>query len=332
LQAQVEFRRYQLEGTYLALTSNIVTTAVREAALREQMRATEQIVASQRAQLSLTRGQLKLGAATRAQLLTQQTELAQTVASLPALEKELALTRHRLAVLSGRFPGDPTVPEFRLDGFSLPDALPISLPSTVARQRPDIRAAEAVWHQASAQLGVATANLYPRLTLNASFGPQSNDAGELFHGGANIWSASASLLQPLFHGGELKARKRVAVAAYDQAGAQYRETLLTAFQNVADVLRTLESDTRALTMQAEADTLAQQTLALVQKQYELGAANFPALLDAQRQYQRVHINFVQAQAARYADTAALFQALGGGWWNRTPEQTDVVTTGARKQP
>ncbi|MFL6621293.1 MAG: efflux transporter outer membrane subunit [Sulfurifustis sp.] len=316
LRAQADFQAFQTEAAYLALSGNIVTTAIREASLRAQLQATQDIAAAQQSVLGIIEQQFKLGGATRVDVLSQRTQLAQTRATLPALEKELAQTRHLLAVLAGEFPAEADLPAFTLDTIKLPEELPVSVPSMLVRQRPDIRAAEALWHQASAGVGVATANLYPRITLSASYGSQTNRTGELFDPSRGIWNVGASLLQPLFHNGELSARRRAALAAYDQAAAQYRDTVLRAFQNVADTLVALEADARTLTAQSEAATLARDTLDLTQKQFRLGGASYLALLNADRQYQQARIGMIQAQAQRYADTAALLQALGGGWWNR----------------
>jgi NodT family efflux transporter outer membrane factor (OMF) lipoprotein len=210
------------------------------------------------------------------------------------------------------------MPEFQLDSLQLPLDLPVTLPSSLVRQRPDIQASEALLHEASAQIGVATANLYPQITLSGSAGSAALQAGNLFGPGSAFWSVAAGLLQPIFNGGALTARRRAAIAAYDQAAAQYRATVLTAFQNVADALRALDLDASALKAQADAESLARESLDLATRQYQLGAVSYLALLDAQRSYQQSRIGLVQAQAARYADTAALFQALGGGWWNREP--------------
>ncbi len=317
LQSQVDFQRFQLEGAYLALTSNVVTTAIKEASLRAQIRATQEIIDAQEKQIDLVERQFQLGGVARSDVLAQRVQLAQTRATLPPLEKELALTRHQLAVLAGRFPDEAAaLPEFDLGGLELPLQLPVSLPSSLVRQRPDIRASESLLHAASAQVGVATANLYPRLTLSGSYGSEAVKPGSLFSGGTEVWNLGAGLLQPLFHGGELSAKRRAAVAAYDQAAAQYRATVLQAFQNVADVLRALETDARTLQAQADAEAAARDTLDLTQKQFQLGAVSYLSLLNAERQYQQTRISLVQAQAVRFADTAALFQALGGGWWNR----------------
>lgn len=323
LRSQVDYQSFQLEGAYLSLTSNIVTTAVQEALLRAQIRATQEILAVQEKQLEVVERQLQLGAVSRSDVLAQQTQLAQTRTSLPPLEKQLAQTRHRLAVLAGQLPSEAALPVFELDGLHLPQELPVSLPSSLVRQRPDIRASEALLHQASAQIGVATANLYPQITLSGNSGSETTLFRDLFASGTGVWSLGVSLLQPIFHGGELTAKRRAAIAAYDQAEAQYRETVLQAFQNVADALRTLEADAITLTAQAEAETAARNSLDITQKQFQLGAVSYLSLLNAQRQYQQALIGLVQAKAARHADTAALFQALGGGWWNR-PAQAGTV--------
>jgi len=315
LQALVDYQNYQLEGSYLALTSNIVTTAVHEAQLRAQISATRDIITAEEKQLDLTQRQYQLGAVARLGVLALKTELEQTRATLPPLERDLSRTRHQLAVLAGRLPSEAALPVFELDVFALPLELPITVPSELARQRPDIRASEALLHQASAQIGVATANLYPKITLTGDFGSSTNQFHNMF-AGPSVWSIGASLLQPLFHGGALEAQRRSAIAAYDAANAQYRETVLQAFQNVADALRALETDARTLSAQAEAEAAARQTLDLTTRQFQLGGASYVALLIAQRQYQQAKLALAQAQGARFADTAALFQALGGGWWNR----------------
>jgi len=329
LQALVDYQNYQLEGSYLALTSNIVTTAVREAQLRAQISATRDIIAAEEKQLDLTQRQYQLGAVARLSVLALKTELEQTRATLPPLERDLSRTRHQLAVLAGRLPSEAALPVFELDAFTLPQELPITLPSELVRQRPDIRASEALLHQASAQVGVATANLYPKITLTGDFGSSTNQFHNMF-AGPSVWSIGAGLLQPLFHGGALEAERRSAIAAYDAANAQYRETVLQAFQNVADALRALETDARTLSAQAEAEAAAQQALDLTTRQFQLGGASYLALLIAQRQYQQAKLALAQAQATRFADTAALFQALGGGWWNRDLGGDQVIQGSTNK--
>jgi NodT family efflux transporter outer membrane factor (OMF) lipoprotein len=329
LQSQVDYQRYQLEAAQLALTSNIVTTALQEASLRAAIRASQEILAAQEKQLGITEGQFRLGGVAGVEVLAQRTLVAQTRATIPPLEKQLAQTRHLLAVLVGSFPGEATFPEIELDAMTLPEELPVSLPSGLVHQRPDILASEALLHAASAQVGVATANLYPQITLSAGAGLEAATFGELFNSNAAIWNFGGGLLQPLFQGGQLTARRRAAVAAFDQARAQYRETVLFAFQNVADVLRALEADARTLSAQKEAESAARGTLDLTREQYRMGGVSYLALLIAERQYQTAWIGLVRAQATRFADTAALFQALGGGWWNSRPETEPLVAKDER---
>lgn len=326
LDAQVEYQRYQLEGAYLVLTSNIVTTAMLAASLRLQARATKEIMDFQKEQLQLVEKRYEAGAVPLADVLAQRAQLAQTQAALPALEKSLSQSVHQLAVLVGKFPSEIKLPEFEFDSMSLPQELPVSMPSALVRQRPDIKAAEAVLHAASAKIGVATANLYPQITLTGSYGFASNSINDMFDSHSIVWNFGAGLLQPMLHGGALTARKRSAIAIYDQAAAQYRLTILQSFQNVADVLRALESDATALQAQATAEMAARELLDFAQKQYQLGSISYLSLLNAQRQYQEAHILLVQAQAARFADTAALFTAMGGGWWNNKLRDNETINS------
>ncbi len=327
LQSQVDSQRFQLEGAYLTITSNVVTTAVKEASLRAQIRAMQDIIAAQEKQLGLVELQYRLGGATRTDVLAQRSQLAQTRATLPALNKGLSQTRHQLAVLVGKWPNESgALPEFNLDGLQLPEELPVSLPSSLVRQRPDIRSSEALLHAACAQIGVATANQYPQITLTGSYGSMATSSSDLFSHKTAVWSLGAGLLQPVFRGGALSAQRRAAVAAYDQATAQYRATVLQAFQSVADVLRALEEDANTLKAQADAEAAARDTLDLTQTQFKLGAVSYLSLLNAERAYQEARISLVQAQAARFADTAALLQALGGGWWNRAPQADNAAKT------
>ena len=316
LQALVDYQQYQLEAAYLALTANLVTTAIREASLRGQLQATGEVLDAQQKQLDVIELQFQFGAIARATVLLQRNTVAQTRASVPPLEKALALTRHQLAVYAGRLPSEGGMPEFDLPSLRLPQDLPLSLPSALVRQRPDIRASEALLQQASALIGVATANQYPQITLTGNYGSLASSLPALLQGASSVWGVAAGLAQPLFNGGALRARRRAAIAAYEVAAAGYRATVLGAFQNVADSLRALEADAAALRQQAEVAALASESLALSTQQFKLGAISYLSLLDAQRTYQQARVGLVQAQAARYADSAALFQALGGGWWNR----------------
>ncbi|HKT19673.1 MAG TPA: efflux transporter outer membrane subunit [Stellaceae bacterium] len=315
-EAQAEFQRYQLEAAYLTLTSNVVTAAIQEASLRAQIAATQEIIDAETQQLDVLQRQFNLGGASRAAVLAQQATLNATQATLPNLEKQLAQQRVLLTALAGRFPSQEIGQTFDLAKLELPQELPLSLPSRLVEQRPDIQAAQATLHQASAQVGVATAAMLPQITLNGSFGNAVVDLGKLFSG-TGVWSIGGSLVQPIFHGGQLLHEKRAAEAAYDAAAAQYRNTVITAFQNVADALRALQSDASALAAQLAAERSADDSLAISRTQYQAGAINYSTLLNAETTYQQAHINRVVAQATRYSDTAALFQALGGGWWNRS---------------
>ncbi|WP_432378820.1 efflux transporter outer membrane subunit [Duganella sp. P38] len=315
-QAAIDYQRYQVEATYLTLSANVVTTAIQEASLRAQLQATREVLDALTRQQNVIEKQFEYGAIPRTTVLSQRNQVAQINATIAPLEKALAAAQHQLSVLAGKLPGEGGMPQFTLESLTLPEQLPVSLPSALVRQRPDIRASEEALHQASANIGVATAAQYPQFTLSGSYGSSASSFGKLFDAETTAWSLAAGIAQPIFNGGALSAQRRAAEAAYDAAAAQYRATVLTAFQNVADTLRALDADAAALKSQAEAETLAKETLDLAQEQYKLGGISYLVLLDAQRSYQQTHINLVQAQAARYADTAALFQALGGGWWNR----------------
>ncbi len=326
--ANADYQRFEMEAAYLSLTANIVTAAAREAALREQIQATRHIIDIESRQRDVLKSQFELGGASKAALLLQQAVLAQTRATLPELEKQLSQTRTQLAALAGRMPGEPLEASFDLASLHLPETLPLSLPSALTAQRPDIRAAEALLHAASAQIGVATAKMLPRLTLSASYGTESVSFGTLFTPATEVWAVGANVLQPVFHGGQLLHERRAAVAAYDEARARYRSVVLQAFRDVADTLRALEYDAESLSAQADAEATAKASLNMAQDQFKLGAINYPQLLDAQRIYAQTHINLAQAQAARISDTAALFQALGGGWWRRAGNETPEAARGA----
>lgn len=316
--ARVDFQQFKLQAAYVTLTSNIVTTAITEASLREQISATKELVKAQQQLLELLRKQFQLGAISRVDVLTQESEVAQTMATLPPLETDLSRARHALAALVGSFPSEMHVPEFDLDQLVLPADLPVSIPCNLIRQRPDIRQQEALLHEASAKVGVATANLLPKFTITGTYGFSSENLGDLFSSGSNIWSIMGEVMQPVFHGGALIAERRAAIATFQQIFADYKQTVVTAVQNVADVLRALEMDALELKAQTQAEKAAFETLKITRAQYHLGGANYLNVFIAQRQYQTAKINRIRAQAARYADTAALFQALGGGWWNPIP--------------
>lgn len=316
-EAAETYQRFQLEAAYLTLTSNVVAAAVQEASLRAQIAATQDIIKAESNQLDLLNHRFALGAVARSAVLQQAATLAQEKATLPPLEKQLAQQRDRIADLAGRFPNRPPGQTFELAELALPKDLPVSLPSRLVEQRPDVRAAEATLHQASAEIGVATANMLPQFNLTGDIGTEATTIGGMFASGTGIWALAAGVTQPLFRGATLLHEKRAAEAAYDVAAAQYRSTVLSAFQNVADTLRALQSDAAALQASDTAERSSAENLNLARDQYRLGAVSYLALLTAETTYEQTRIALVQAQAARYADTAALFQALGGGWWNRT---------------
>jgi NodT family efflux transporter outer membrane factor (OMF) lipoprotein len=322
-EARAEYQRFQLEAAYLTLTSNVVAAAIEEASLRAQIAATNDIVAAQEGALKILRDQLSLGGAARPAVLQQEATLAQTRATLPPLQKQLAQQRNRIAALAGRFPSQPPDETFSLAELTLPQELPVSLPSKLVEQRPDIRAAEATLHEASANVGVATANMLPQINLTGDIGTTATAIGSLFNPGTGIWAIVAGATQPLFHGGTLLHQKREAEASFDAAAAQYRSTVIGAFQNVADALRALQSDADALKAQIEAERAAKENYDLAEDQFKLGAVNYLTLLAAETTWQQARVSLAQARASRFADTAALFQALGGGWWNRT----DVADAG-----
>ncbi|MBO4119436.1 efflux transporter outer membrane subunit [Cupriavidus gilardii] len=332
LRAAVDFQRYELEAARLSLAANVATAAIREASLRAQIEDTEALIDAQRRQLAIVEQGVALGGTAGVEAQRQRGELAQTEALLPGLSRQLAATRHQLAIYLGLPPeaaAEPeqqsaagqaastapatAVPVFRLSELRLPDTLPVSLPSTLARRRPDIRAAEALLHRASADIGMATANLYPSLTLSASAGTQSRTGGDLFDH-LNVWNIAAGLVQPVFRGGALRARQRAAEAAYRQALAAHRQAVLQGLREVADALQAVHSDAATLRARAEAAQRAAATLAIVTEQYRLGGVSQLALIDAQRQHRETTLALTRASADRLADSAALLQALGGGWW------------------
>jgi len=315
-QAQADFQRFQVEATFLTLTANVVTTAIQEASLRGQIKATQDIIKGQTEQLEVLRGQFDLGGVPRSDVLAQEADLAATQATLPPLEKQLEQQRSLLATLTGRFPSAAEREAFTIASLALPRNLPVSLPSRLVQQRPDLRAAEEQLHQASANVGVATANLLPQFNITGDYGSTAIKFASLFSPGTAVWSIGGSVAQPIFHGGTLLHQKQAAIAAFEAAQAQYRDTVLNAVRNVSDSLRAIEKDAVALKAQERAARTANDSLALAREQFKAGAITYLTLLNAQRTQQQALIGLAQAQAARYADTAALFQALGGGWWNR----------------
>ena len=324
--AEVANQNFRLEASYLTLSANVASTAIQLASVREQIAVTREIIALQERQLEVIERQYRSGTRTRADVLQQQSNLAQLRVSMPALAQSRDLAEHQLAVLTGRFPHDRAPAEFSLADLTLPAELPVSLPSQLVAQRPDIQAQQALLHEASAGIGVATANLLPQLTLTGGQGGDTLNFATLLKPDSAVWSVSAGITQPIFEGGTLLARRRAAVDAYEAANARYRTVVLNAFQNVADTLTALSNDALALRAENDAVAAAQASLELIQRQYDAGAVNYVTLLTAQQAYQQARIAFVRAVASRFQDTVSLFQALGGGWWNRSDAGTQLRTT------
>jgi NodT family efflux transporter outer membrane factor (OMF) lipoprotein len=318
-QAQVQSNRFQLEATYLTLSSNVVVTAVQEASLRGQIAATTRLLELQHELTDKVRHQRVLGTASDLDVLAQESLEAQTAQTLPPLQKQLGQTRDALTALLGRLPSDEPEETFKLGDLTLPNDLPVSLPSKLIEQRPDVRQAEENLHATSAAVGVAIADMLPQFSIDGNIGSSALQLQQLFSPYTGFWSIGASLTQTLFDAGALLHKKRAADAALDQAGAQYRSAVILACQNVADSLRAVQADGDALKASAEAARAAKKTFDLAQHQRELGTITLVVVLNAEQAYLQAELVLVQADANRYSDTAGLFQALGGGWWNRKEE-------------
>jgi NodT family efflux transporter outer membrane factor (OMF) lipoprotein len=316
LKAQEQQARFALAATHITLSANVAAGAIQEASLRGQIAATGELITINTNMLQILREQYAKGYASELDVAAQESQLAQVAATLPPLLRQLAQQHDLLAALSGGFPNQELPESFELSTLQLPRELPVSLPSQLVEQRPDVRQAEENLHAASAQIGIAVANRLPSFALTADTGSAALALGQLFSGGNGSWDLAAGVTQPIFDAGILRHRQRAAQAAYTQAAEQYRSTVLTAFQNVADTLHALQQDADALQAAATAKDASGVTLDLAGKQFQSGYASYLTLLSAEQAYQQAVINLVQAQANRYADTAALFQALGGGWWNR----------------
>lgn len=322
LKAQEASVRYQMIATHITLSTNVVVAAVQEASLQAQVDATRELIDINTHMVQILQRQADKGYASGLDLAAQKSQLAQTVATLPPLLKQLAQQRDALAVLVGRFPDNAPDGKFDLAQLQLPQDLPVSLPSALVEQRPDVLQAQANMHAASAQIGVAIANRLPNITLSANAGSTALAMDQLFHSGTGFWGIGADIAAPIFQGGTLLHQERAAKAAYVEAAQQYRGTVLTAFQNVADTLTALDQDAAALKAAAAANDAAKVTLDLSERQWKDGYAAYLSLLGAQQAYQQARINLIVAQANRFADTAALFQVLGGGWWHRSDLNRD----------
>ena len=320
LQAQADNQRFMLEATYITLASNVVAAALQEASTKAQIAAVNENIRVNQESLDILHHQFRTGYATRIDVAAQQAALAQAKAMLPPLQKQYEQTRDLIRALVGNLPNQASG-KIRSGFVHLPEDLPVSLPSKLIEQRPDVRAAEEQLHAASAEVGVAIANMLPQFNLTAAAGGEATYFGQMFSTGGPFWALGAGVTQPLFDGFTLLHKKRAAQQALIQAQAQYRSTVISAFQNVADTLHALVSDASALSAAVEAEQAAKVTLDLTVRQSKVGYVNYLTLLSAQQAYQTALMARVQAEATRFGDTAALYQALGGGWWHREPQQT-----------
>lgn len=312
--AQADYQRDQLYAAYLTLTGETVAQALQVAAARAELQAAAEIVALDQQSLDLVSKSEQAGQAPESDVALSRSQLAADETLSPSLEQDLDVARHALAVLTGRAPSDWSPPDFELGKMTLPQALPVSLPSELIHHRPDIMAAEAQLHAASARIGIATARLYPDITLNAGISASSLNAGSLFDPSGLVWSVAAGLSQPIFDGGMRRAERRAALDDFRASAADYRQTVLRAFEQVADILRALGHDGALVAAQQTSLASASESLRLQTINYRDGGTGLLALVDAQRQYQQARLGYARALAARYRDTARLLVSMGGGWW------------------
>jgi NodT family efflux transporter outer membrane factor (OMF) lipoprotein len=309
--ALAEYQRQQLNAAYLMVTGNAVTQSLRIALLQGEIGTVEAILEEDRQNRRLVEVAFQAGSVSRVDVVSAESQLASDATLLPPLRQELSVARHALSIILGRLPADAAPPEFALSQVTLPRSLPVSLPSELAHRRPDILASEARLHAATAAVGVAASNLYPHIVLTGSVGLQSTVLGSLLDGGSTAYGAAGSLTAPLFDGGTLRAQKRAAVAALQASAANYQQTVLEAFGQVADSLEALDHDAEQLDAQAHAQDAARENVALTRKSYNEGNVGVLQILDAERLYQNASLGYVRAQAQRYMDTVQLFLALGG---------------------
>ena len=312
---------------YGAEAANVIATAINEASLQAQIDTTRDIIKAETEALNLVRQRFQLGGVSRVDVLQQQSLLDTRVATLPGLQKQLQQQRNQLAVYLGGRPSHYATPTLNLNDLTLPDDLPVSLPSKLVEQRPDIRAYAALLNSASAGVGIATANMLPQIALTGSIGREGTDVSSLFSPAGLVWSIASSLTQPIFEGGTLSARRRAAKAAFEVAAAQYSSTVNTAFQNVADALVAIERDAETLRSTLAAQKTSAASLAIARSQYQAGAGTYLDVLTAEQNDYSARLNLITARAARFTDTVALFQALGGGWWNRADGGAKIARSG-----
>jgi NodT family efflux transporter outer membrane factor (OMF) lipoprotein len=321
LRAQADYQRYLTYAAYMSLSANVVNTSVARAAYLAEVRATEQLIELQKQQLQSTQVQVQAGTAAYSDVLSLQSLIASNQASLAPLQQKVSQTEDLLATLEGVVPSKATLPDIDLSALSLPAELPLSLPSDLVRQRPDVLASEAQLHAASANIGVATAAMFPSISLSATYGAAGSHLDALSTASGQFWGIGPSATIPLFQGGRLWYGRKAAIDAYQAAQASYRQTVLDAFAQVGDSLNSLEHDAEALQAQADAQRVAGEALKLVQVNYRAGLAAYVDVWAADVQVHQASIGYLQAVAQRYQDTVALFVALGGGWWN-APHRAD----------
>lgn len=325
LRADVDYQRAVAWATYINLSANVVNTIIARAGYQEQINATLELIKLQQEQIKITDARIKAGLIPYVNILTLQSQLAAYEATLPPLQQKISQAQHLLATLMGCTPAECNPQPVELAALTLPEKLPVTLPSRLVRQRPDILAAEAQLHIASANIGVSTAALFPSFTLSGSYGVGSNTPNDLFRNDSTFWNFGATATAPLFHGGTLWFRRKATIDAYQTASANYRQTALSAFAQIADTLRALEHDAEAVKAQSYSLNKATESLQLVQKNYEAGLANYVQVLIVDIQFYQARINYIQAKTQRLQDTVALFTALGGGWWNKEDKAIEEGT-------
>lgn len=326
--ALAEMQGYQLDAAWLTLTGNVVNQALTIASTRLQIATTEELIASDRKNLSLTEREYELGAAARTDVLTAESQLAVDLTSLPSLHQQLGVARDALAVLVGRSPAEWSAPDFDIKDFTLPPEVPVSVPSRLVRQRPDILASEAQLHGTNAAIGVAVAQEFPTLNLTGTLSRQALTLADLFHHFDSLWGAGGSLAAPLFQGGALRAQVRAARDSFTAQAASYRNTVLEALGQVADDLRALNNDADRLRVSQHALAIASESLRLQQISYTAGKTTVLQLIDAERTFAQAKLSFVTAQIEQFQDTADLLVALGGGWWNDSGARARTALAGS----
>lgn len=313
LEAQAETQKFQLIALRTTLIANVISAVIQQASIQSQIEATEQIILSQTNALNIIKKQSELGYASDIDVSGQEANLAQAKQLLPPLNKQLEITKDLIAILCGKLPSQGGFDSFTLEEINLPVNLPLTLPSSLVEQRPDVRAAEAQVHAASALIGVALANRLPQFSISALYGGSATKFGQMFSSNNSFWGLTGNVGQTLFDAGTLKYKQKAAEAGFEQAESQYRSVVLGAYQNVADTLYALDSDAKSLLAATDSETSAKKSLELVQKQLDLGYVNSLALINSEQSYQQAKISKIQAQAMRLTDTLALFQSLGGDW-------------------